>query len=306
MIPADLENPVTQILRLNNDKTPIRSARDLGGGCINNAMRLDTGQGTYLLKWNPDPLPQMFYWEVRGLEMLAQVGAVRVPTVLGYSEAKQATSDQPAHPAFIVLEWLEGSSQTDEQQFMLGAQLATLHHLGKPPDSKHVYGLEGDNYIGSTRQLNGWYEDWPTFFAERRLLPQMELAAQQGKLPSTRRKSLERLIDRLPDLLTGVNRQPSLIHGDLWSGNVLPAQNGLAVIDPAVYYADREAEIALTELFSGFSPRFYEGYNSAWPLEPGYTQRRDIYNLYHLLNHLNLFGESYGSQVDAVLRRYGA
>jgi fructosamine-3-kinase len=132
----------------------------------------------------------------------------------------------------------------------------------------------------------------------------MELASRNLRLTPERSRKLSRLIERLEDFLGGMPRQPSLIHGDLWSGNVIPGPGGLALIDPAVSYSDREAEIAYTELFGGFSSGFYAAYQHTWPLEPGYADRRDLYNLYHLMNHLNLFGEAYGGQVDAVLKHY--
>lgn len=295
-IPDSLLEPLRETLRRLGDPTEVRSARLLGGGCINHAMRLETGRSLYLLKWNADPLPGMFACEAHGLARLAATQTVRVPGVYDYAEA------QDGHPAYILLEWLEGSRAGDSAQ--LGEQLAELHRQGVTPEHPLAYGLDEDNYIGRSRQFNHWEPDWARFFANDRLHPQMELAHQNGVLNSERQRRLERLIGRLPDLLGGVPRQPSLIHGDLWGGNVIPGPDGLALIDPAVSYSDREAEMAFTELFGGFSARFYAGYQAAWPLDPGYSQRRDLYNLYHLLNHLNLFGESYGYQVDAVLREY--
>jgi fructosamine-3-kinase len=132
----------------------------------------------------------------------------------------------------------------------------------------------------------------------------MALAQRLGRLPAQRARRIERLIARLPGLLGGVEHRPALIHGDLWGGNIIPGPTGLALIDPAISYSDREAELAYTELFGGFSASFYAGYQSAWPLDPGYLERRDLYNLYHLINHLNHFGESYGQHVDTVLRVY--
>jgi len=295
-LPESLITPVRDALRGLGDATAVRSVRTVGGGCINNATRIETAQGVYFLKWNSDPLPGMFQCEARGLSLLAEVGAVRVPAVLA---AAETSVDQPA---FILLEWLEGSRNEDQAQ--LGEQLAALHREGCSPQNPPAYGLDHDNYIGQTPQINRWETDWPQFFTQNRIRAQMELASRTGHLNSSRRHKLERLVKRLPDLLSGVERRPALIHGDLWGGNVLPGPNGLAIIDPAVYYADRETEIAFTELFGGFGARFYAAYQSAWPLEPGYPERRNLYNLYHLLNHLNMFGESYSRQVDAVLRRY--
>lgn len=295
-IPTSLHEPLRQALDNLGDLSAVLSTTPVSGGCINHAARLETRDHRYLLKWNADPLPDMFQCELRGLLLLASTRTVRVPAPFAAVEAGKS------HPAFILLEFLEGSGIAGQAE--LGEQLASLHAKGASPQVPPAYGLDEDNYLGSTVQKNGWVNSWPEFFAVYRLIPQMELAGNNGRLLPERRRRLERLIERLPDLLGSGEQRPSLIHGDLWNGNVIPGPDGLALIDPAVSYSDREAEIAYTELFGGFVPRFYVAYNQAWPLNPGYTDRRDLYNLYHLLNHLNLFGESYGFQVDAVLRRY--
>lgn len=259
-------------------------------------MRLETSQALYLLKYNSEALPGMFRSEADGLIRLAETHTVRVPAVLGCQETV-------AHqPAWILLEYLDGPRSGDPAR--LGEQLAELHRQGHSPQKPPAYGFDGDNYLGSTRQVNSWETSWAHFFAEYRLRPQIELGLLTGRVGGERRKRLERLIERLPSLLGEIPRQPSLVHGDLWSGNVINGPEGLALIDPAVSYSDREVEIAYTELFGGFSARFYAAYQNTWPLDPGYEERRDLYNLYHLLNHLNLFGESYGGAVDGILRRF--
>ena len=307
-LPAALADAVAAALRACGDDTPIGSVRPVGGGCINNTSRLATGRRAYLLKWNATAEPGSFEQEIRGLRLLAAANAVRVPAA--YATDADLAEGHAGCPAFLLLEWLEPSGDQDPAR--LGEQLAALHRLDRipaglsgfnaPPDP--AYGLDHVNLLGSTPQANDWRAGWPEFFADCRIRPQMELAARTGRLNAARRRNLERLIERLPGLLGGVDRRPSLIHGDLWSGNVIPGPGGLSLIDPAVSFSDREAEIAYTELFGGFSRRFYDAYNHAWPLDPGYPHRRDLYNLYHLLNHLNLFGESYGPGVDAVLRRF--
>jgi fructosamine-3-kinase len=291
-LPELLREPVTQAISRLGDQTSIHSARSLGGGCINNAMRLETKNAIYLLKWNQVPLLGMFTCEARGLELLAATQTVRVPAVFASEEARNG------YPAFILTEFLEGSGTNDQAK--LGEELAALHHQA----GSQTFGLDHDNYLGSSRQRNTPEHNWSTFFVESRLRPQMELAIRNERMTGDRRRRLESLIDHLPELLGGYNPRPSLIHGDLWGGNVIPGPQGAALIDPAVSYSDREAEIAYTELFGGFSTRFYSAYQSTCPLDPGYPRRRSIYNLYHLLNHLNLFGESYGYQIDLVLKNY--
>lgn len=295
-LPAALAESVAASLRAAGDPTPVRTVRPVGGGCINNAQCLQTDQATYLLKWNARPLPRMFLVEAAGLKLLGSTNTVRVPAVLAATEVAANC------PAYLILEWLEGppDSARRADQAMLGTQLAALHQA-----STSDYGLDHDNYIGSTPQYNGWEADWVRFYRDRRLRPQIELAQRNGLLPATRRQRLERVLERLDQWLGGVERRPALLHGDLWGGNVIVGPGGRpALIDPAVYYGDREAELAFTELFGGFSAHFYQAYQAAWPLAPDYADRRDLYNLYHLLNHLNLFGESYGAQVDAIARRY--
>jgi fructosamine-3-kinase len=292
-----LRDAVDAVLRDAGDPTGIQNTRPVGGGCIHHVLRLDTGQQSYLLKWNPSPLPDMFVTEARGLELMHATNTVRVPAVLA---ASNATAD---HPAYILLEWLEGSGSPSrpEAQETLGRQLAAMHQAG----SAQSYGLDHDNYLGTMPQYNGWDSNWVRFYRERRLRPQMEMAERNGVLPAARRRNVERVLDRLDSWLGGIERRPALLHGDLWGGNVIAGPGGVpAIIDPAAYYGDREAELAYTELFGGFGARFYHAYEEAWPTPPGRAERRDLYNLYHLINHLNHFGESYGAQTDAVLRRY--
>lgn len=276
---------------------PVRAIRPLGSSFAGRLYRVHSAAGDFALKWAERPAPGALAAEARGLELLAATGALRVPQVRAVHDP---SLDGGTGPAFLLLEWLDGGGAAPDMA-ALGTALAALHRHSGP-----AYGLDHDNYLGATPQLNAFHADWPTFFRERRLAPQVALAARNGLLPTARRRALERLLARVDELLAGVPRQPALIHGDLWAGNLLAADaSGLpALIDPAVYYADREAELAYTELFGGFSRRFYEAYNAEWPLEPGYADRRDLYNLYHLLNHLNIFGKQYGPQVDAIARRY--
>ena len=286
MLPVDLQHALTS--RLGE----IRAASRVSGGDINSAWRIETASGqTLFVKWNLQPLPSMFEVEARGLHLLAQAEAVRVPQVA-------AVIDQP--PA-LVLEWIEPGAKTNVSAETLGRELAQQHRsLGA------TFGLDHANYIGANPQINTPCDAWIEFFRDRRLGEQAKLAEARGHLTSDRSRRLDRVMDRLDQWIDPASVVPSLLHGDLWGGNALVDAAGQPVlIDPAVYYGDREAEIAFTELFGGFGTRFYAAYTEAWPLNRGYADRREVYNLYHLLNHLNLFGEGYGSAVDAILRRYG-
>jgi len=227
-------------------------------------------------KEGPAQRAEAFAAEAEGLEALRP--HIRVPRVLdrGVEGAK----------AFIVLEYLELSAGGDFAA--LGGALASLHRNSGPR-----FGWPRDNYIGLGLQENGWCDDWAEFFRERRIKPQLERAGLRVKL------------DALDRILDGHSPRPSLLHGDLWSGNAGFTREGPVVFDPAVYYGDREADLAMTELFGGFPPEFYRAYSEALPLEPGYERRKHLYNLYHLLNHLNLFGGGYLAQVKSTLRLLG-
>lgn len=274
--------------------TEIKAATAISGGDISRAVRVTLAdERVALVKWHPNPLAGMFSAEAKGLSLLRSAEALRIPAVIAHGEKTAA------HPAFIALEWLGRGSSSRVVAETLGRGLAEMHRV-----TAAQYGLNHDNFIGANPQPNQQRDNWVTFFGEQRLGFQMELAARNGYLPKERRRRLETLLARLDDWLPA-DPPASLLHGDLWGGNWLVTDSGEpALIDPAVYYGHREAELAFTELFGGFPSAFYAAYNEAWPLDEGYRERKDLYNLYHLLNHLNLFGGGYGGSVDSTLRRY--
>jgi len=280
---------------------PPGDVRPVHGGDISRAARFTAAGLPYLVKWHERPSasppgwPDMFTAEAQGLARLAEAGVIRVPIPRAYAAA------QDDCPAYIVLEWIEpGYGDRREAGARLSRALAALHRV-----TAEAYGLDHDNYCGATPQANGWMDSWIAFYAERRLGWQMDLAGHAGLMHRERRRRLERLIDRLERWIDEAAVRPALLHGDLWGGNWLVAANGEpALIDPAIYFGDREAELAMCHLFGGFPGDFFRAYDEAWPPAAGRDDRLPLYQLYHLLNHLNLFGEGYGGQVDVVLRRY--
>jgi len=235
--------------------------------------------------------PTLLACEADGLQALARTRTVRVPRVVAH--------DRDGDVAWLVLEWLDTTPTSPSRA--LGGAVARLH-LGTAPTGPRGerFGWHRDNWLGATSQANAWCDDWCTFFRERRLLPQLALAAANGFTELAREG--ERVVDALPTLLSAHAPAPSLLHGDLWSGNAAMLASGEgAVFDPAVYVGDREADIAMTELFGGFGDEFSRGYDATWPLVGGYALRRDVYNLYHLLNHVNLFGGAYVARTRRTL-----
>jgi fructosamine-3-kinase len=266
----------------------VASHRSVGGGCINSAYVLSGGDVEYFVKLNSASQLDMFVAEAAGLDEISAANAVRVPKPVCYGTANGQ--------AYLVMENLHmggGGGRAAMQQF--GHQLAAMHR-----DTQSQFGWRRDNTIGSTPQPNDLTDEWLQFWRAHRLGFQLQLAKRHGCRKSLLDKG-ERLMADMGGLFADHDPQPSLLHGDLWSGNYGITQDGEPVIfDPAVYFGDREADLAMTELFGGFGRTFYDAYNEAWPLDPGYRVRKTFYNLYHILNHFNLFGGGYAGQAESM------
>jgi fructosamine-3-kinase len=262
--------------------------RSVGGGCINSGYQLTDGARSYFVKLNTATKIEMFAAEMAGLQVMQATGTIRVPTPVGY--------DVTGDTAFLVLEWLELGSGSSTAWTRMGEQLAAMHRSTCPQG----FGWERSNTIGATPQPNLWMADWAEFWCTQRIEFQLQLARRRGgNFPQG-----DRLLATIPKILAGHHPQPSLVHGDLWSGNAAITQSGEPVIfDPATYYGDREVDLAMTELFGRFPHEFYQAYDAAYPLVPGYDRRKVLYNLYHILNHFNLFGGGYDSQANAMVDR---
>lgn len=262
----------------------------VGGGSINRALKVSGERGPIFVKVNEPTTLDMFEAEARGLEALRTAGGVRVPGTVAVGRSSTA--------AFIALEWIDFGPKTDVAERRLGAGLARQHR-----STSTTFGWGRDNTIGSTPQVNRPSDDWAEFFATRRLRYQLDLAQRNG-LPAETLAAGIALLDVLDEVLGGHRPAPSLLHGDLWGGNWGTTTGDEPLIfDPAIYYGDREADVAMTRLFGGFGPEFYVAYEAEWPLPVGWQRRAELYNLYHLLNHFNLFGASYAPAVGGAIER---
>jgi fructosamine-3-kinase len=267
----------------------IGRASAASGGCIHSSWVLESGATRYFAKTNEGRFAATFAAEADGLVALAGAG-IRVPRPIALGEADGT--------AFLLLEHLALGNGSDAAFRELGRQLAQLHaHRGDE------FGWHRGNFIGLTAQPNARHSSWAEFWQIERLAPQLALAARNGHRGELQSLG-KRLIDAVPGLLAGHAPAPSLLHGDLWGSNAGFLGDGTPVVfDPAVYYGDAEADLAMTELFGGFPPSFYDGYREVRPIDGRYGRRRELYNLYHVLNHLNLFGGSYRAQAESMMAR---
>lgn len=290
MYPEILE-AAKEALAQSHGVREILSTRSVGGGSINDAFSLHTDKGPFFIKINDaGRYPGMFEAEARGLSVLEGASSIRVPEGILTGSA--------GNHAFILMEYLESGAPAKDFWRSFGRGLAELHR-----NSSDAFGLDHDNYIGSLPQSNTAHPDWNRFFISERLEPMARMARDKGLADSPLLQSLDRLYRQLGSVFPV--EAPSLLHGDLWSGNFMTGPQGEpCIIDPAVYYGFREMDIGMSKLFGGFSGKFYEAYNDAWPMEPGWQGRVDICNLYPLLVHVNLFGAGYIGQVKEVLKRF--
>ena len=274
--------------------SPVARSTPAAGGDINQAFHVWLQDGRELfVKTQSAALPGLFPDEARGLAWLAEANALRVPEVLLASEADHEG------PACLVLAWIERGTRSQNYAEQLGSGLAQLHRTAAA-----CFGLDHDNYLASLRQDNARTERWGHFYADRRIAPLTQLAAQRGELPVALQRRIERLLVRIPDLV-GDDEPPARLHGDLWSGNVLCDASGAPVlIDPAVYGGHREIDLAMMRLFGGFSEAVFDAYHATWPLSPGHDERVPLYQLYPLLAHVNLFGSAYLSQLTHCIARW--
>ena len=285
---SNLDNIVQDIERTTGSKIDDYQLTSIGGGSINTAYKLQSTDSALFIKLNKPSLVSMFEAEALGLQELRALGCVRVPEVICCGQAD-------GH-SYIAMEFITLGSFRGHAPQRLGQQLAHLHQ-----QPQAYFGWHIDNTIGSTPQHNDREHDWPTFWQQQRLAKQLTFAANNGAGGSLQKKG-QKLLENLAVFFDGYTPIPSLLHGDLWSGNAAADEQGNPVMfDPASYYGDRETDIAMTELFGGFNTDFYSAYQAEYPLDSGYKVRKTLYNLYHILNHFNLFGGGYQSQAESMI-----
>lgn len=274
---------ILDALRETGADMPVQTApRAVGGGDISAAWRV----GDLFVKTGPPQSAEMFAAEAEGLSELARPAVIRVPEVVGYGLVHET--------AWLATRWIAFARATRATETKLGEQLAALHAV-----TAERFGWHRNNTIGLTPQVNDWSDDWVAFYRDHRLGFQLQLAADNG---FSLGEPAARLMQRIPAFFDGYSPAASLLHGDLWGGNWGAVDGEPVMFDPAVYYGDRETDIAMTMVFGGFGTAFYDAYDANWPMAPGHERRLKLYQLYHILNHLNLFGRSYLDRAVSLLR----
>ncbi len=283
-----LRKIVDQLAQHLRTEVSLLSQQALFDGDINQSFLLKTTTDSFFVKLNKASRLSMFEAEAAALQTLSNANTLRVPTPI--------LAGSVDHHAFLIMEYIEMGSNSAKSEEALGHSLASMHQ-----NSTTQFGWTRDNTIGTTPQLNQQQDNWAIFWREQRITPQLQWAAERGAPSSLKQKGAQ-LLANMEILLNNHNPSPALLHGDLWGGNWSTAQSGEPVLyDPALYYGDRESDLAMTELFGGFSSRFYDAYNESWALDAGYQQRKTLYNLYHIFNHFNLFGGGYGRQAERMI-----
>lgn len=276
-----------QLAEVTGNDFTIKEKTAVSGGDINDCFCISDDTERLFVKTNDRENLPMFEAEAESLIRLAEAEAVEVPQVIHLGAVKDH--------AVLVLNYLPLKPLDEDSAYTLGVQLARLHEWGEQQE----FGFDLDNYIGYTVQPNNWHRKWSKFFAEQRIGWQLQLASEKG----IQFGDIENIIDNVKSILASHQPRPSLLHGDLWQGNTGLSPLGPVIFDPASYWGDRECDIAFTELFGRFPETFYKGYNAQYPLSEHYENRRDLYNLYHVLNHCNMFGGHYLTQAENMILR---
>lgn len=289
MLPITIKERLNE--RLHGD---VKFIASVGGGCISSAGIIEVGRGNrFFIKWHFNTADAFFTAEAEGLRELKKADALKIPEVICFED------NGKSGPSFIVLEELKPGAKSKDLSQELGAALAKMHMI-----KADRYGYNKNNYIGSLPQYNSQCDNWGEFFFEQRLVKQAEIGSEAGWFDYNFERLLAKKKDQIIKILNDVNYEgASLVHGDLWGGNVFWSDSGPALIDPAVYYGSREVDLAFSEMFGGFDRSFYDAYQAAYPLLSGYPLRKSILNLYHLMTHSNLFGGSYISEAYSTLTR---
>ena len=283
---------VEKLATIHDSSVRLIDFRPIGGGCINHAVKINTSVGDFFLKWNASAPTDMFVKEAAGLnEMGLAYSSLVIPKVIWSKEVDD-------FPGLLLMEYLQPATKISGMDEPLGRGIAQLHRKTAP-----AFGFHHFNYCGTTIQDNVWTNNWPEFYAERRIWTLVQQIKTTRGLSSEELKIYEKLVGRIPALLAH-QPVPSLIHGDLWSGNYMYAENGPALIDPACSYADREMELGMMQLFGGFGSRVWDAYQDEFPLPQEWQQRNRLYQLYHVLNHYLLFGVSYREQALEIAKEY--